>query len=64
MVMISSNMNCVVLAALQPLNYLAFAHLVKYSVAVVMCQAPVHFPGGLIGPTKSIDHFSNAYKFN
>jgi hypothetical protein len=22
--------------------------------------APVHFPGGLIGPTKSIAHFSNA----
>jgi hypothetical protein len=48
--------------SLQSLNALASAHLVKYSVAVMMYLALVCFPGGLIGPTKSIVHFSKACK--
>ena len=54
-------MNCVAIAASQFLTTLASTHLVKYSIPVMMYLAPVHFPGGLIGPTKSIAHFSNAH---
>jgi hypothetical protein len=57
-------MNCADVVALQSLTALASSHLVKYSVAVMMYQAHVHFPSGLIGPTKSIVHFSNACKVN
>jgi hypothetical protein len=57
--MMSSNMNCVVVAALQSLTALASSHLVKYFVIVMMYQVPLCFPSGLIGPTKSIAHFSN-----
>ena len=53
-------MNCAAVAASQFLNALASAHLVRYFVPMMMYLAPVHFPGGLIGPTKSIAHFSNA----
>jgi hypothetical protein len=56
----SSNMKRTTVVSLQSLTSLALAHLVKYPVAVIMCLAPVHFPGGFIGPTKSMDHFSNA----
>jgi hypothetical protein len=47
------------------LNYLigvASAHLVKYSVIVMIYLAPDVFAGGLIGKTKSIAHFSNTCK--
>ena len=54
-------MNCVAVVASQFLTGFASAHLVRYSVAVMMYLAPVRFPGGLIGPTKSIAHLSNAY---
>ena len=47
-------------AASQCLTALAFAHLVRYSVPVMIYLAPVHFPSGLIVPTKSIAHLSNA----
>jgi hypothetical protein len=60
--MMSSNMNHAAVVALQVLNSLASAHLVKYYVIVIMYLSPVHFPGGLIGPTKSMGHFSNACK--
>jgi hypothetical protein len=50
----SSKMNYTIVDALESLIALASAHLVKYSVAVMMYQAPVRFPVGLIGPTKSI----------
>jgi hypothetical protein len=60
--MMSSNMKCTVVVALQYLTALSSAHLVKYYVAVIMYLAPVHFPGGFIGPTKSMAHFSNACK--
>ena len=53
-------MNCAAVAASQFLTALASAHLVRYSVPVMMYLAPVHFPGGLIGPTKYIAHLSNA----
>jgi hypothetical protein len=57
--MMSSNMNKEVVVALQYLTALASAHLVNYSVPVNMYLAPVRFPGGFIGPTKSMAHFSN-----
>jgi hypothetical protein len=57
--MISSKMNCVAIAALQSLTALASTHLVKYFVGVIIYLAPVRLPGGLIGPTKSMAHFSN-----
>jgi hypothetical protein len=60
--MISSKMNHEALVALHSLNSLGSAHLVKYSVSVMMYRALVRLPGGLIGPTKSIAHFSKAYK--
>jgi hypothetical protein len=62
MVMMSSNMNHAAVVALQSLFSLASAHLVKYFVAVMMYLALVRFPGGFIGPTKSMAHFSNACK--
>jgi hypothetical protein len=55
----SSNIKCATVVALQSLIALALAHLVRYSVAVIIYLAPVHFPGGFIGPTKSMAHFSN-----
>src|SRR5713226_8863264 len=58
--MIFSNRNCAAIAASQFLTALASAHLVRYSVPVIIYLAPVRFPGGLIGPTKSIAHLSNA----
>jgi hypothetical protein len=58
--MMSSNMKCVVVVALHSLTALASAHLVNYFVAMMMYLSPVHFPGGFIGPTKSMAHFSNA----
>jgi hypothetical protein len=58
----SSNIKSVAVVALQSFTALASAHLVRYSVAVIMYRAPVHFPGGFIGPTKSMAHFSNSYR--
>ena len=55
-----SNKKCVVVSALQSFTGAASFHLVKYSVAVIMYLVPVLFVGGLIGPTKSIAHLSNA----
>jgi hypothetical protein len=57
-------MNHTGVAALQSLTALASSHLVKHFVAVMIYQAPMHFPSGLIGPMKSISHFSNACKVN
>jgi hypothetical protein len=62
--MISSNMKHTVVVALQSLIALSSAHLVKYSVAVIMYLAHVRFPGGFIGPMKSMDHLSNACRVN
>jgi hypothetical protein len=59
-VMISSNIDHAVVFALQSLTSLASAHIVKYSVIVMMYLSLVHFLGGLIGPMKSIAHLSNA----
>jgi hypothetical protein len=62
LVIISSNINRAAIVSLHSFATLASDHLVKYSVAVMMYLAHVHFPGGLIGPKKSIAHFSNACK--
>jgi hypothetical protein len=62
--MISSKMNCAVVAILQSLTALASAHLVKYYVAVIMYRAPMHLPSVLIGPKKSMDHFSKTFNVN
>jgi hypothetical protein len=56
-----SNRKCDVVSALQSFIGVASTHLVKYYVTVIMYLAPVIFVGGLIGPTKSIAHLSNAY---
>jgi hypothetical protein len=57
-------MNHAVVVALQFFTSLASAHLVKYVVIVIMYLAPVRLPGGLIGPTKSMAHFSNTCNVN
>jgi hypothetical protein len=62
LVMISSNMKHAVVFSLHSLTALALVYLVKYSVAVMMYLAPVHFLGGFIGPTKSMAHFSKVCK--
>ena len=59
--MMFSKMNCAAVAASQFLTALASAHLMRYYVPVMMYLALVHFPGGLIGPTKTIAHLSNAH---
>ena len=60
MLIMFSKINYAAVAASQFLTAFASAHWVRYSVAVMMYLAPVRFPGGLIGPTKSIAHLSNA----
>jgi hypothetical protein len=57
-----SKKKCVVVSALQYFTGAASAHIVKYSVVVIIYLAPDHFVGGLSGPTKSISHLSNTYK--
>jgi hypothetical protein len=64
LVMISSNMNHVVVVSLQSLSALSSSHLVKYFVTVMMYLSLVCFPSELIGPTKSMAHLSNACKVN
>ena len=59
--MMFSKMNCASVAASQFLTALASTHLVRYYVPVMMYLAPVRFPGGLIGPMKSIADLSNAH---
>jgi hypothetical protein len=58
----SSNIKFPAIVALQSLTTLASVHLVRYFVAVIIYLAHVHFPGGFIGPTKSMAHFSNSCK--
>jgi hypothetical protein len=60
LVITCSNKKCVVVSALQYFTGAASTHLVKYFVAVIMYLAPILLAGGLIGPTKSIAHLSNA----
>jgi hypothetical protein len=62
--MMSSNMKHVAVVSLHSLTNLASAHLVKYFVAMIMYLVPVRFPSRLIGPTKSMAHFSNACRVN
>jgi hypothetical protein len=56
----SSYIKRATVVALQSLTALPSAHLVRYYVVVIIYLAPVRFPGGFIGPTKSMAHFSNA----
>jgi hypothetical protein len=58
----SLNIKRAAVVALQSLTTLASAHLVKYSVTVIIYLAHVRFPGGFIGPTKSMALFLNACK--
>jgi hypothetical protein len=58
-----SNKKCVIVFALQSFTGATYAHLVRYSVAVIMYLASILFVGGLIGPTNSISHLSNAHNF-
>jgi hypothetical protein len=55
-----SNRKCAVVYALQYFIGAASTHLVRYSVVVIIYLTPVILVGGLIGPTKSTAHFSNA----
>ena len=61
LVITCSNKKCVAVSALQCFTGAASTHFVRYSVAVMIYIAPVHLVGGLIGPTKSTAHLSNAY---
>jgi hypothetical protein len=56
----SSNIKRATVPVLQSLTSLASAHIVRYYFAVIIYLAPMCFPGGFIGPTKSMAHFSNA----
>ena len=55
-----SNKKCVVVSVLQSFSGATSSHLVKYSVVVMIYLDPDLFSSGLIGPTKSISHLSNA----
>jgi hypothetical protein len=57
LVMMSSNMNRATVVTLQSLTAIASTYLVKYSITVIMYLDHVRFPGGFIGPTKSMAHF-------
>jgi hypothetical protein len=60
--MMSSNMKRIAIVSLHSLTSLTLTHLVKYSVAVIMYLAHVRFPGGFIGPTTTMAHFSNSFR--
>jgi len=55
-----SNKKCATVSVLQSFTGVASTHLVRYSIMVMMYLAPVLLDGGLMGPTKSIAHLSNA----
>jgi hypothetical protein len=57
-----SNKKHVVFSTLQSFMHATSSHIVKYYVAVIIFVYPYLFPGGLIGPTKSISHSLNTYK--
>jgi hypothetical protein len=57
LVITCSNKKCAVVLALQYLTGATSAHLVRYSIMVIMYLAPILLTGGLIGPTKSNSHF-------
>jgi hypothetical protein len=59
LVITCSNKKCVVVSVLQYLTGVASSYLVKYSIVVMIYLALDLLAGGLIGPTKSIAHFSN-----
>jgi hypothetical protein len=60
MVTTFSNKNHAVVSMLQSLIGSALAHLVKYSIVIMIYLAPNRLVGGLIDPTKSMTHFSNS----
>jgi hypothetical protein len=52
-------MKYVAISTLQSFTVAASTHLVKYYVVIMIYLAHDILVGGLIGPTKSISHFSN-----
>jgi hypothetical protein len=60
LVITCSNRKCAVVSALQYFTGAASTHLVRYSIMVIIYLTPVLLAGGLMGPTKSITHLSNA----
>jgi hypothetical protein len=63
-----SNRNHAEISIVQSLTGVAYAHLVRYSVAVMTYLSLDLLASGLIGPTKSMAHLSNdcniTYGFN
>jgi hypothetical protein len=54
--------NCTIVFVLQSFIGIAFAHLVKYYVTMMMYLAPDILVGGLMGPMKTTTHLSNTCK--
>lgn len=59
---IFSNINHAVVSTLQSLIGATSAHLVRYSIAVIIYFSPMHHNGGLMGPTKLISHLSKGFR--
>lgn len=59
---IFSNINLANVYVVKYFTIFTLAHLVRYSIIVMMYMAWVWRTNGLIGPMKSIFHFSNIYK--
>jgi hypothetical protein len=55
-----SNINCTTVSVVHSIISVAYAHMVKYSITVIMYLALDLLVDGLIGPTKSILHLENA----
>jgi hypothetical protein len=56
-----SNRNLAAVSAVKSMIGATSAHMVKYSITIIIYLALDLLAGGLIGPTKSISHLSNAY---
>jgi len=59
-----SKINLVAVSIVQSLMGVSSAHLVKYFVAVIMYLARECLVGGIMGPMKSIAHFSKIHSMN
>jgi hypothetical protein len=60
LVITCSNIKCVVVSALQSFTGVASTHIFRYSIVVIIYLTPIILAGGLMGPTNSITHLSNA----
>jgi hypothetical protein len=63
LVITCSNKKCAMVSALQSFTGMDSAHIVMYSITVMMYISPILLANGLISPTKSIAHLSNACNF-